>query len=239
MTTADNIKPQHQEIVSIKDDNQNIIEGRLSIPSSSTTANADIKGIVIFAHGSGSSRHSSRNRYVAQVLNVAGIATLLIDLLTSEEEKIDNITREHRFNINLLAKRLLSATDWILQSAKYKSLKLGYFGASTGAAAALVAAAQKASLVYAIVSRGGRPDLASSDILNRIESPTLLIVGEKDKQVIELNEMALKQLTRIEKKKKIVIIPKATHLFEEPGTLEEVAKVASGWFQCFFLEDKK
>jgi len=126
MTTADNIKPQHQEIVSIKDDNQNIIEGRLSIPSSSTTANADIKGIVIFAHGSGSSRHSSRNRYVAQVLNVAGIATLLIDLLTSEEEKIDNITREHRFNINLLAKRLLSATDWILQSAKYKSLKLGY-----------------------------------------------------------------------------------------------------------------
>ena len=137
MTTADNIKPQHQEIVSIKDDNQNIIEGRLSIPSSSTTANADIKGIVIFAHGSGSSRHSSRNRYVAQVLNVAGIATLLIDLLTSEEEKIDNITREHRFNINLLAKRLLSATDWILQSAKYKSLKLGYFGASTGAAVLL------------------------------------------------------------------------------------------------------
>ena len=108
-----------------------------------------------------------------------------------------------------------------------------------GAAAALVAAAERASLVYAIVSRGGRPDLASSDILNRIEAPTLLIVGEKDKQVIELNEMALKQLTRIEKKKKIVIIPKATHLFEEPGTLEEVAKVASGWFQCFFLEDKK
>jgi len=126
MTTADNIKPQHQEIVSIKDDNQNIIEGRLSIPSSSSTANADIKGIVIFAHGSGRSRHSPRNRYVAQVLNVAGIATLLIDLLTYEEEKIDNITRGLRFNIKLLAKRLLSATDWILQSAKYKSLKLVY-----------------------------------------------------------------------------------------------------------------
>jgi putative phosphoribosyl transferase len=239
MTTADNIKPQHQEIVSIKDDNQNIIEGRLSIPSSSTTANADIKGIVIFAHGSGSSRHSSRNRYVAQVLNVAGIATLLIDLLTSEEEKIDNITREHRFNIKLLAKRLLSATDWILQSARYKNLKIGYFGASTGAAAALVAAAERASRVYAIVSRGGRPDLAGSEILNRIEAPTLLIVGENDKEVIKLNEMALKQLTKIEKKKKIVIIPRATHLFEEPCTLEEVARVASGWFQCFFLEEKR
>ena len=201
MTTADNIKPQHQEIVSIKDDNQNIIEGRLSIPSSSTTANADIKGIVIFAHGSGSSRRSPRNRYVAQVLNDAGIATLLIDLLTSEEEKIDNITREHRFNIKLLAKRLLSATDWILQSAKYKSLKLGYFGASTGAAAALVAAAERSSRIYAIVSRGGRPDLAGTDVLSRIAAPTLLIVGENDKQVIELNEMALKQLTNIEKKK--------------------------------------
>jgi putative phosphoribosyl transferase len=237
MTTIDNIKPQHQEIVSIKDDNQNIIEGRLSILSSSTTTNADIKGIVIFAHGSGSSRHSPRNRYVAQVLNDAGIATLLIDLLTSEEEKIDNITREHRFNIKLLAKRLLSATDWISQSAKYKSFKLGYFGSSTGAAAALAAAAERSSRIYAIVSRGGRPDLAGTDVLTRIAAPTLLIVGEYDKQVIELNEMALKQLTNIEKKKKMIIVPKATHLFEEPGALEEVAKRASGWFQCFFLEE--
>jgi putative phosphoribosyl transferase len=203
------------------------------------TLPTNAKGVVIFAHGSGSSRHSPRNKYVAQVLNDADIATLLIDLLTQKEDKIDNITREHRFNIKLLAKRLLSATDWILQSARYKNLKIGYFGASTGAAAALVAAAERASRVYAIVSRGGRPDLAGSEILNRIEAPTLLIVGENDKQVIELNEMALKQLTKIEKKKKIVIIPGATHLFEEPGTLEEVARVASGWFQCFFLEEKR
>jgi dienelactone hydrolase len=138
----------------------------------------------------GSSRHSQRNQYVAKVLNDVGIATLLIDLLTSKEE-VDDITREHKFNIKLLAKRLLAATDWISQSDEFKNVKVGYFGASTGAAAALVTAAERASLVYAIVSRGGRPDLASSDILNRIESPTLLIVGENDKQVIELNESAL------------------------------------------------
>ena len=234
--TSEHKQLHHQDLIRITDDEQNVIEGNLTLPK---TIDIDVKGIVIFAHGSGSSRYSARNRYVAQVLNDDGIATLLIDLLTSKEEKMDSVSREHRFNIQLLARRLLSTTDWILQSARYKSLKLGYFGASTGAAAALVAAAERASLVYAIVSRGGRPDLASSDILNRIESPTLLIVGEKDKQVIDLNEMALKQLTKIEKKKKIVIIPKATHLFEEPGTLEEVAKVASGWFQCFFLEEKQ
>ena len=234
--TSENNQLYHLDIVRITDDEQNVIEGNLTVPN---TINIDPKGIVIFAHGSGSSRHSPRNKYVAKVLNDAGIATLLIDLLTSKEEAVDDITREHRFNIPLLAKRLLAATDWVSQNDKFKILKVGYFGASTGAAAALVAAAERASLVYAIVSRGGRPDLAGSEILNRIESPTLLIVGEKDKQVIELNESALRQLTKIEKKKKIVIIPKATHLFEEPGTLEEVAKVASGWFQCFFLEDKK
>jgi dienelactone hydrolase len=226
----------HHNIIRITDDDQNVIEGNLIVPKS---IGIEVKGIVIFAHGSGSSRHSPRNKYVANVLNDAGIATLLIDLLTSKEEKVDDITREHRFNIKLLAKRLLAATDWISQSEKYRNLKIGYFGASTGAAAALVAAAERTSLVYAIVSRGGRPDLASSEILNYIESPTLLIVGEKDRQVIELNEMALRQLTKLEKKKKIIIIPKATHLFEEPGTLEEVARIASGWFQCFFLEDKK
>jgi dienelactone hydrolase len=226
----------HQDIIRIIDDEQNVIEGNLTIPK---TIDKDVKGIVIFAHGSGSSRHSPRNKYVAKVLNDAGIVTLLIDLLTSEEEKVDDYTLEHRFNIKLLARRLLAATDWISQNEKYRNLKIGYFGASTGAAASLVAAAERSNLVYAIVSRGGRPDLADSDILNNIESPTLLIVGEKDEQVIELNEMALKQLTKIEKKKKIVIIPNATHLFEEPGTLEEVAKVASGWFQCFFLENKK
>jgi putative phosphoribosyl transferase len=226
-------KPRYNnEILRITAENQNIIEGNLTLPT-------DAKGIVIFAHGSGSSRHSPRNKYVAEVLNESAIATLLIDLLTFEEEKIDDITREHRFNIKLLAKRLLAATDWISQSPGFRNLKVGYFGASTGAAAALVAAAERASLVYAIVSRGGRPDLAGSDILNRIEAPTLLIVGGNDKHVIELNERALKQLTKIEKKKKLVIIPKATHLFEEPGTLEEVARYASGWFQCFFLEEKE
>jgi putative phosphoribosyl transferase len=234
--TSDNNQLYHPDIVRITDDEQNVIEGNLTVPN---TINIDAKGIVIFAHGSGSSRHSRRNKYVAKVLNDAGIATLLIDLLTSKEEAVDDITREHRFNIQLLAKRLLAATDWVSQNDKFKILKIGYFGASTGAAAALVAAAKRANLVYAIVSRGGRPDLAGSEILNRIESPTLLIVGEKDKQVIELNESALRQLTKIERKKKILIIPEATHLFEEPGTLEEVAKVASGWFQCFFLEDKK
>jgi len=234
--TSENKQLHHLDIVRITDDEQNVIEGNLTVPN---TIDISVKGIVIFAHGSGSSRHSPRNKYVAKVLNDAGIATLLIDLLTSKEEEVDDITREHRFNIQLLAKRLLAATDWISQNDKFKALKIGYFGASTGAAAALVAAAERTNLVYAIVSRGGRPDLARSEILNRIESPTLLIVGEKDKQVIDLNESALKQLTKIEKKKKIVIIPKATHLFEEPGTLEEVAKVASGWFQCFFLEDKK
>ncbi len=234
--TSENNQLYHPDIVRITDDEQNVIEGNLTVPN---TINIDAKGIVIFAHGSGSSRHSRRNKYVAKVLNDAGIATLLIDLLTSKEEAVDDITREHRFNIQLLAKRLLAATDWVSQNDKFKILKIGYFGASTGAAAALVAAAERANLVYAIVSRGGRPDLAGSEILNRIESPTLLIVGEKDKQVIDLNESALRQLTKIERKKKILIIPEATHLFEEPGTLEEVAKVASGWFQCFFLEDKK
>jgi putative phosphoribosyl transferase len=226
----------HQDIIRITDDEQNVIEGNLIVPKA---IDIDVKGIVIFAHGSGSSRHSLRNNYVAKVLNNVGIATLLIDLLTSKEEEVDDITREHRFNIKLLAKRLLVATDWISQSDNYRNLKVGYFGASTGAAAALVAAAERSNLVYAIVSRGGRPDLASAEILNHIEIPTLLIVGEKDEQVIEINKMALKQLTKLEKKKKIVIIPKATHLFEEPGTLEEVSRVASGWFQCFFLENKK
>jgi dienelactone hydrolase len=236
MASAQNEPHYDNEIIRITDENQNIIEGNLTVPGH---ANTDANGIVIFAHGSGSSRHSPRNRYVAQVLNNAGIATLLIDLLTQEEEKTDNITREYRFNIKLLTKRLLAATDWISQGAGFRNLKIGYFGASTGAAAALVAGAERSRLVYVIVSRGGRPDLASSDVLSRIEAPTLLIVGEKDKQVIELNEKALGQLIKIEKKKKIIIIPKATHLFEEPGTLEEVARVASGWFQCFFLEERE
>ena len=216
-------------------DETNIIEGNLTIPNTTI----DSKGTVIFAHGSGSSRHSPRNQYVAQVLNNAGIATLLIDLLTKEEEKIDDITREHRFNIRLLARRLLISTDWISQYPKLQNLNIGYFGASTGAAAALVAASERTNAISAIVSRGGRPDLAGQEVLNHVQSPTLLIVGENDKQVIKLNKQAFVQLSRLEKKKKIVIVQGATHLFEEAGTLEEVARLASGWFQCFFLEKRK
>jgi putative phosphoribosyl transferase len=215
-------------------DEKNIIEGNLTIPNTTI----DSKGTVIFAHGSGSSRHSPRNQYVAQVLNNAGIATLLIDLLTKEEEKIDDITREHRFNIRLLARRLLISTDWISQYPELQNLNIGYFGASTGAAAALVAASERTNIISAIVSRGGRPDLAGQEVLNHVQSPTLLIVGENDKQVIQLNKQAFVQLSRLEKKKKIVIVQGATHLFEEAGTLEEVARLASGWFQCFFLEKR-
>jgi putative phosphoribosyl transferase len=221
-----------ESVVKIIDNEQNEIEGNLIIPNSGTSP----KGIVIFAHGSGSSRHSPRNKYVAQVLNDAGIATLLIDLLTPEEEDVDNLTKEHRFNIALLAQRLVSCTDWILQNPELKNLKIGYFGASTGAAAALVAAAARPNVICVIVSRGGRPDLAGKEVLDHIEAPTLLIVGENDKIVIELNQDALKLLSRIEKKKKLILIPGATHLFEEEGTLEEVARRASGWFECFFLE---
>jgi putative phosphoribosyl transferase len=219
-------------VVKIIDAEENMIEGNLILPNSSTS----IKGIVIFAHGSGSSRHSPRSKYVAQVLNNVSIATLVVDLLTPEEETVDNLTREHRFNITLLAQRLISCTDWILHNPELKNLRIGYFGASTGAAAALVAAAARPNLISAIVSRGGRPDLTGKEVLDQIEAPTLLIVGENDKTVIGLNQNALKMLVRIEKKKKLILIPNATHLFEEEGALEEVARRASGWFECFFLE---
>ena len=179
----------------------------------------------MFAHGSGSSRHSPRNQYVAQVLNNAGLATLLTDLLTREEEEVDIKTRQHRFNIDLLSERLVAVTDWIIQNPDTQKLFVGYFGASTGAAAALVAAAERGNIISAIVSRGG-PDLAWSQDLRNVQAPTLFIVGEKDVQVIEMNENAMKQLDRVERKK-LKIVPGATHLFEEPGTLEEVARVAT------------
>ena len=209
-----------------------MIEGDLSIPVS----DKNVKGIVILAHGSGSSRHSPRSKYVAQELNNVGIATLVVDMLTLEEEYVDSLTKEHRFNIQLLAQRLISCTDWTSQNPELKNLKIGYFGASTGAAAALVAAAARPNVVRVVVSRGGRPDLAGKEILDQIEAPTLLIVGENDKPVIELNQKALELLTRIDKKKKLILIPNATHLFEEEGALEEVARRARGWFECFFLE---
>jgi putative phosphoribosyl transferase len=186
----------------------------------------DARGVVLFAHGSGSGRLSSRNNFVAQSLQDAGLATLLIDLLTEDEERIDARTGHLRFDIPFLAKRLESATEWLAQSADTLSLKTGYFGASTGAAAALVAAAEMPERVHAVVSRGGRPDLAGEH-LARVKAPTLLIVGSRDVPVIPLNEGAFAQL-RCEKK--LEIVPGASHLFEEPGTLEVVARLASSWF---------
>jgi dienelactone hydrolase len=196
------------------------LEGNLSLP-------VGARGIVLFAHGSGSSRHSTRNRYVARLLNEVKLATLLIDLLTSDEEKIDQRTAHLRFDIGLLAGRLIGATDWLTQYPDTRDLRVGYFGASTGAAAALVAAAERPQAVGAVVSRGGRPDLAGS-ALPRVKAPTLLIVGGNDPQVIELNWAALAQL-RCEKR--LAIIPGATHLFEEPGALDDVARLAREWFE--------
>jgi putative phosphoribosyl transferase len=182
--------------------------------------------LVLFAHGSGSSRHSPRNQFVARTLNNAGLATLLFDLLTPEEEAIDMQTREHRFNIGLLAERLVHATRWAKQQDDTRDLEIGYFGSSTGGGAALVAAAESPQNVGAVVSRGGRPDLAGQ-ALPKVQAPTLLIVGGNDDIVIELNEQARDQM-RCEVK--LEIVPGATHLFEEPGALEKVAKLASDWF---------
>ena len=195
------------------------LSGNLTIPENPVA-------LVLFAHGSGSSRHSPRNQFVARTLNRAGLGTLLFDLLTPEEEALDIRTREHRFNINLLAERLVHATKWATQQEQTRNLRIGYFGSSTGGAAALVAAAKLPQDVGAVVSRGGRPDLAG-DFLPKVQAPTLLIVGSNDDVVIELNERARDQ-TRCEVK--LEIIPGATHLFEEPGALEKVAKLASDWF---------
>jgi putative phosphoribosyl transferase len=196
-----------------------IVDGNLTVPQSTS-------GLVLFAHGSGSSRHSPRNQFVARTLNNEGLATLLFDLLTPEEESVDLRTREHRFNISLLAERLVHATKWAKQQQQTRDLRVGYFGSSTGGGAALVAAAELPDDVGAVVSRGGRPDLAG-DALPKVKAPTLLIVGGEDHVVIELNEQARAQM-RCEIK--IDIVPGATHLFEEPGALEQVAKLASDWF---------
>ena len=202
------------------------LEGDLYLP-------AGPRGIVLFAHGSGSSRHSSRNRYVARLLNDAKLATLLMDLLTPVEEAIDLQTAHLRFNIGLLAERLVGATYWLLDYPPTSGLPIGYFGASTGAAAALVAAAERPNWVGAVVSRGGRPDLAGEK-LAQVKAPTLLIVGGNDFTVIELNRQAFAQL-RCEKQ--LVIVPGATHLFEEPGTLDEVARLARDWFERYLSAD--
>lgn len=182
-------------------------------------------GLVLFSHGSGSSRLSPRNQYVANNLNKAKFATLLVDLLTEEEESVDAVTTEFRFNIPLLAQRLVSATQWVLQQKNMNKFPIGYFGASTGSAAALIAATHHPS-VKAIVSRGGRPDLAEKALLH-VTAPTLLIVGGNDPVVIDLNQKALSKMTC---QKELTIIPNATHLFEEKGALEEVATLAKTWF---------
>jgi dienelactone hydrolase len=200
------------------------LEGNLSLPERAG-------GVVLFAHGSGSSRHSPRNRHVARMLNEANLATLLIDLLTLEEEAVDARTAHLRFDIGLLTERLVGATDWLTQHPDTRHLRVGYFGASTGAGAALVAAAERPDVVGAVVSRGGRPDLAGT-ALARVRAPTLLIVGGYDLQVIQLNRAAFEQL-RCEKQ--LVIVPGATHLFEEPGTLDEVARLAREWFERYLM----
>ncbi len=203
------------------------LEGDLAVP-------ANLHGVVIFAHGSGSSRFSPRNRFVAEYLNQQGIGTLLVDLLTAQEESVDMYTRHLRFNINLLAGRLASATDWLVGYRGVNPTPIGYFGASTGAAAALVAAAERPAIVRAVVSRGGRPDLADT-ALGRVQAPTLLIVGGQDDLVIGLNDEAFQKL-HVEKQ--MEISPRATHLFEEPGALEAVANLAADWFNKFLVPEQ-
>jgi putative phosphoribosyl transferase len=205
------------------------LQGALGIPN-------DASAVVLFAHGSGSSRHSPRNRYVARVLREAGIGTLLFDLLTADEESVDEPTAELRFDIPFLAKRLADATRWLMHQPEMAQMLLGYFGASTGAAAALVAGAQLPDRIAAIVSRGGRPDLAG-DALAQVKAPTLLIVGENDEPVISMNRSALVKLGS--QLKRIAIVPRATHLFEEPGTLEEVAQLAADWFRTYLVAATK
>lgn len=223
-----------------------ILEGNLTIPDNLSVT----QGIIIFAHGSSSSRHSLRNSYVAQALNKDGLATLLIDLLSKEEEETDIRTERircklpglilNKFNIKLLSDRLIRITDWLLTTSYFEThgFIIGYFGASTGAAAALIAAAERATSISAVVCRSGRPDLVSNEVLTNVKVPTLFIVGGNDnKKLIDFNNNTIKQLCNV-KKKKVVVVPGATHLFEEPGALENVARLASGWFRCYFLINK-
>ena len=211
----------------------------IQIPSGDVTLNGELTiprnaaGVVIFAHGSGSSRHSPRNQSVARTIRNAGLGTLLFDLLTRDEEASDVYTRHLRFDIDLLAERLVHATSWL--KGEFDHIRAGYFGASTGAAAALVAAAQLGEIVGAVVSRGGRPDLAA-DSLPLVKAPTLLIVGSLDYPVIEMNRQAY---ARLECEKEVEIVSGATHLFEEPGTLDQVAHLAADWFQTHLHSSRR
>ncbi len=195
------------------------LEGSLSVPTAAS-------GVVLFAHGSGSSRHSPRNRYVADLLNESGLATLLIDLLTEDEQEVDLQTARLRFDIPFLAKRLAAITEWLVQQREATGLQIGHFGASTGAGAALVAAAELPRVVRAVVSRGGRPDLAGP-ALARVEAPTLLMVGGADPVVLDLNRKAM---AKMHCEKELKVIPGASHLFAEPGALKQVARLAGEWF---------
>ena len=185
-----------------------------------------VRGVVLFAHGSGSSRHSPRNQFVARRLQDAGLATLLMDLLTLREEEEDARTARLRFDMDLLGQRLIAALDWLADDPRTRALPVGCFGASSGAGGALVAAAERPESIRAVVSRGGRPDLAGAD-LPRVQAPTLLLVGSRDEAVVEMNRQAFEQLRCV---KELVIVPGASHLFEEPGTLEVVAELAAAWF---------
>lgn len=198
-----------------------LIAGDLAIPENA-------KGIVVFAHGSGSSRHSSRNKYVAETLEKAGFSTLLFDLLTTDEDRDYN----KRFDISLLTDRLLKVTDWLKQEPMTADVSIGYFGASTGAAATLRAAASLGRIISAVVSRGGRPDLADQAYLTRVISPTLLVVGSLDKDVIKLNEDAYSQMRA---ERELRIVEGASHLFEEPGKLQQVAAIAVEWFEKYLI----
>ena len=213
-----------------------VVQTEVRIPSGAAWLYGDLalpaglQGLVLFAHGSGSGRHSARNRQVAQELHSAGIGTLLFDLLTAAEEQSDVHTGEHRFNIALLTQRLQDVTLWVISQDQFKNVPIGYFGASTGSAAALISAARLGERLTAVVSRGGRPDLAGTVVLAELQAPTLLIVGGDDHGVIKLNEEALRFL-RCEKK--LTIVPHASHLFEEPGALEQVATLAADWFKRY------
>jgi putative phosphoribosyl transferase len=220
MMAKDENQVVEDKLVRIRTDNVEL-EGNLDIP-------LDAQGLVVFVHGSGSSRHSSRNRYVARALNEGRVGTLLFDLLTSEEEAIDIRTRQLRFDIDLLARRTVGTIDWLVQQEFAKGMKFGLFGSSTGAAAALIAAAERPAMVHAVVSRGGRPDLAEP-VLPHVLTSTLLIVGELDTPVIGMNRTALEQMPD-QTEVVLKIIPGASHLFEESGTLEQAARLARDWF---------
>jgi putative phosphoribosyl transferase len=204
------------------------LDGDLEVP-------AGAAGVVLFAHGSGSSRHSPRNRQVAAALRQAGLATLLLDLLTAAEEELDRATAELRFDVGMLAERLVAAVDWLLAEAATAGLPVGAFGASTGAGAALVAAVERPQAVAAVVSRGGRPDLAGA-ALAQVRAPTLLIVGGRDRQVLDLNRAALAELPP---SSRLEVVPDATHLFEEPGALDQVARLAAAWFTRHLVRGRR